>query len=486
MEERVTAVTAVTGFAGVGRPDHAAAAGGVTHTLTAHLGPDAGLLPVVSGAWPGYEHVNVQGGLERWLAEWPGEQRLLGLTGFRHRMFGLADLCQPGADQGMAIGGVALSDHASGPGDAVRSCVQCGLYLLSDGEARIALLLRGSDQRGPQPDVTLEIAATDPQAARRALTAVRELALEHSVYRRQVVSFGAEVFGPRRGGALSFHPRPVIAREDLVLPEGLLEGIERQIVGVARHRDLLLAHGQHLKRGVLLYGEPGVGKTHTVRYLIGRLPELTVLILSANMLHLIQEACSIARALQPSLIIVEDVDLIAEERGTHVGNNPMLFQLLNEMDGLGEDIDVTFALTTNRIDVLEPALVSRPGRIDHAVEIPLPDAAGRRRLLEVYRGGMELDLAEPDRVIERTEGVTASFIKELLRRSALVAAEELEADDAAAEPEEAGTAPALRLTDRHLQTALDALLDHRNRLTRRLLGGGTSPSAQPAEYVAGA
>lgn len=72
-------------------------------------------------------------------------------------------------------------------------------------------------------------------------------------------------------------------------------------------------------------------------------------------------------------MIVEDVDLIAETRGMHPGQHPLLFQLLNEIDGLGEDADVAFLLTTNRADLLEPGLAQRPGRVDQAVELPLPD-----------------------------------------------------------------------------------------------------------------
>ena len=72
-------------------------------------------------------------------------------------------------------------------------------------------------------------------------------------------------------------------------------------------------------------------------------------------------------------------------RGTHAyGGGPLLFQVLNEMDGLTEEADVAFLLTTNRADLLEPALSQRPGRVDLAVEIPLPDAAGRARLLSLY------------------------------------------------------------------------------------------------------
>ena len=144
-------------------------------------------------------------------------------------------------------------------------------------------------------------------------------------------------------------------------PDTLAE-VERQVVGVARHERRLLAGGQHLERGLLLYGPPSVGRTHTVRYLTSSLVGTAVLQLTGNALHLVAEACSVARALQPAMVVIEDVDPIAEDRGMHPGQHPLLFQLLNEMDGLTEDADVV-VLTTNRADLLEPALAARPGRI---------------------------------------------------------------------------------------------------------------------------
>jgi ATP-dependent 26S proteasome regulatory subunit len=97
-----------------------------------------------------------------------------------------------------------------------------------------------------------------------------------------------------------------------------------------------------------------------------------------------------ARLLQPSIVVLEDVDLIAEERTREGACSAVLFELLNQMDGLADDADILFLLTTNRPDILEPALASRPGRIDQAIEIPLPDAACRRRLLELYGRGLTL------------------------------------------------------------------------------------------------
>jgi ATP-dependent 26S proteasome regulatory subunit len=142
----------------------------------------------------------------------------------------------------------------------------------------------------------------------------------------------------------------------------------------------------------------------------------------------------------------------------HPGQHPLLFQLLNEMDGLAEDADVVFVLTTNRADLLEPALAARPGRIDQAVVLDLPDADARRALFELYRGPLTVDTTRLDDVLARTEGVTASFLKELLRRAALLAATRT--------PE--GGELAVSADD--LDTALEELLDTRNAMTRTLLG----------------
>jgi ATP-dependent 26S proteasome regulatory subunit len=111
------------------------------------------------------------------------------------------------------------------------------------------------------------------------------------------------------------------------------------------------------------------------------------------------------------------------ERCRVEARTPFLFQLLNDMDGLAEDADVVFVLTTNRVELLEPALAARPGRIDQAVEIKLPDADSRRRLLELYSRGLDLDVTDLDDVVDRSEGVSAAFIKELARRAALLAAD---------------------------------------------------------------
>jgi hypothetical protein len=451
--------------------------GSVSRLLRDHLGAGSAGFPVVVGAWPAYDQVNVQAGLDAWLSQPDRAHEVVGLTGFRHTDFGLADLMQTGRQRmvHVAVGSVATQALAAGPDGQTRRCVQCALYLVSTGDSRMAVLVRGPEEHGPIGDqVRIEAIGASEDDAQRALDEIRRLGLEHNVFRGQVVSFGGDVFGPHgfrfRGSQISFLSRPQVGRDQVILPAAILDGIEQQVLGVARHSARLRASGQHVKRGVLLHGAPGTGKSHTLRYLLSQLREPTIVVLSGAALGMISEACSIARSLQPALVVIEDVDLIAEERMPHGGSHPLLFQLLNEMDGLAADADVAFVLTTNRPDMLEQALVQRPGRVDHAALLPLPDADARRRLLGLYRGSLDL-AGDVSTAIARTEGVTASFIKELLRRAALLAAEH-DGDD---------QGQPLRVTDAQLNAALDQLLDTRNELTMALLGGRPdSPQAEQA------
>jgi cell division protease FtsH len=447
----------------------------VQRALWEHLGPQAADVPMVRATWPGYDRVNVQVGLDAWLAG-PGRGgELAGLTGFHHG--GLADLIQNDQWNGVRMGSPATDLLPAGPGGVTLACLQCALCLVADEQRPLALLLQVAG-----PEISVEVACADRGRARQVIDDIRRLSIERNVFRGHVISFGREVFGPHQRELLSFLERPEVGREQVILPPDLLARIERQVVGVGRHVSSLRASGQHLKRGVLLHGPPGTGKTHTVRYLLGQMPGVTVVVLTGAALGHIAAACSVARALQPSMVVVEDVDLIAEQRESRGGQHPLLFQLLNEMDGLGEDADVTFLLTTNRADLLEPALAQRPGRVDHAAELPLPDGDARSRLIRLYQHDLVLDIADPAAVIAKTEGVTASFLKELLRRAAMYAAEDAagQGPGVAADRGDTGGGP-LTVSDAHMNAALDELLESRNQLTRALLGSHLAqrPPASP-------
>ncbi len=176
-----------------------------------------------------------------------------------------------------------------------------------------------------------------------------------------------------------------------------------------------------------MHGAPGTGKTLTVMYLASAMRDRTVLLTTGRNIGLMGRTCAMARALEPSIVVLEDVDLIAEDRtkGGSGSATPLLFELLNEMDGLADDVDILFLLTTNRPDLLEPALASRPGRVDQAIEIPLPDATCRGRLFDLYGKGADAAAHARGAAFYREDGETATpaFIRELLRRAALFAAD---------------------------------------------------------------
>ena len=427
------------------------------------LGDGASDHSVVTRSLPVFEHVNLQTALDAWALE-PGREVVVrGITIPPHH--GTVSLQQLVTGEGMPplrLSPPALVDLPNGPASTL-ACLQLGLLLVNDGDGRYVVMVSGPGEQSRTLEI--EIAGLSVKAAQRVHARLGELRNQLNVYRGHLIEVG---ISPMGGVTLEFGEIRAITREDVVLPEVVLARVERHALGVAEHREALRNAGQHLKRGLLLYGPPGTGKTHTTGYLVGQMTGYTRLIMMGRALHAIGSVAELARDLQPAVIVLEDVDLIAEDRSFGPGATPVLFELLNAMDGAATDADLLFVLTTNRADLLEPALAARPGRVDVAIEIDLPDAEARARLLALYGRSIRLQLsaAETREIIERTDGVTASFLKELLRRAML---ESL--DENASEP---------IVTGAHTSRALDDLLDSGQRLTRSLLGVGNDPESLPA------
>jgi cell division protease FtsH len=415
-----------------------------------HLGTDPRALPVVALDVPDWDHANLQLAIEALLAKPERKADLIGVGGGQKRYMAvsLSDLIN---SSHFEPGPVEYESVDVGP-NKTHPCMLFGLALVRGPEAPAVLFVRRGDQQGgPSPGLTVEVFAADAEHASALLEEVRELMREHNVFRGQMISLESTMWGQVK---VAFHERPRTRREEVILPEEVLAAIERQTLGIARRAGALRAAGRHLKRGVLLHGPPGTGKTHTVSWLAAELDQATVIVLAGGALGAVGPVSRMARELEPCLVVLEDVDLVGEERTMMHGGGPILFELLNELDGMAEDADVAVVLTTNRPDLLEPALAARPGRVDLAVEIPLPDLDSRRRLLELYARDLALDSPDLDSVAARTEGVTASFFRELLRQAALEAAER--------ERELVG--------DADLTRALDRLLEQAGTMTRILLG----------------
>jgi len=346
-------------------------------------------------------------------------------------------------------------------------CLENALWLLERDGVKLALHLTSRQEYARKTGMQLEVAVP---AGERGERVTRDLLLrldaalqEARAYRGKVLSLESE---PRSGQVLgvTVHRLDPVSRDDIVLPAATLELLERNVVHFARSRDVLARLGMQVKKGLLFYGPPGTGKTYSVRYLASVLPGHTTLIITAEEVALLKEYMALARFLQPSIVVIEDADLIARAR-EEMGpcTEVLLNRLLNEMDGLQEDAQVLFILTTNRPEALEDAIANRPGRIDQAIEFPLPDSNGRRQLAALYSRGLPVTPGLLDAVAAKTGAVSPAFIKELMRRAAQLYAESGSTATVAAD-----------LVDR----ALHEMVFRGGRLNVKLLGGDAA-AVQP-------
>ncbi|WGR95060.1 ATP-dependent Clp protease adaptor ClpS [Bradyrhizobium sp. ISRA443] len=347
-------------------------------------------------------------------------------------------------------------------------CLVNGLWLCRTGELRYAVLLSFHREYGYEPTLRIEL-AVPAGAAGNALVQRTLAELEAAVhaarsYRGKILSLDGDADYRGRSRGVTVHRLPVVDRDAVILPERTLRLLERNVLDFVGSRELLRELGQSTRKGILLYGPPGTGKTHTIRYLATNLPGHTTLIITAEQVGLLGAYMSLARLLQPTMVVIEDVDLIARSREEMGGpcEESLLNKLLNEMDGLKEDCDILFVLTTNRPEELESALAGRPGRIDQAIEVPLPDEIGRGKLVRLYGKGLPLDQGVIDDAVRRTEGVSAAFIKELMRRLAQ-----------ASIARDGGQ----NVTPADIEGALNEMLFDGGHLNVKLLGGAQKMSA---------
>jgi hypothetical protein len=340
-------------------------------------------------------------------------------------------------------------------------CVRRSVWFAKDGRMPFALILgpatRYGQPRGTSIEVVVPQGNKGADLARRVLDNIDTRVQSASSYRGRVISLGSVDRYTGAMGAIRVHKLKRVTQDQLVLPPRTVELLNRNVVGFVEQREKLKALGLPAKKGLLFYGPPGTGKTHTIHYLAARLPQHTTLLITAEEVGHLEQYFQLARFLQPSMLVIEDADLIARSREQMGGacEEVLLNKLLNEMDGLREDAEILFILTTNRPEQIEAALASRPGRIDQAIEFPLPDDDGRRQLAKLYACGLEMSPQVVETIVRKTDGASGALIKELMRRAAQFL---VEAGDT-------------RLQSAHVDAALEEMLFQGGSLNAKLLGG---------------
>lgn len=339
--------------------------------------------------------------------------------------------------------------------------LKVGLWLLEQDNIRFVVLLAPTREYSEKTGMKFQVGTPNSpggtKIAQSFFKHLEDAILKAESYRGKVLSLEqAERSYSGHSTGITVHNLRTVEREDVILPDSTKRLLERNVIQFVQQRERLAQFKQATKKGLLFFGPPGTGKTHTIHYLIRSLKGHTAILISAEQTQLLGEYMTLARLLQPSIVVLEDVDLIARDR-TLMGqcNELLLNKLLNEMDGLQRDANILFILTTNRPESLEAALASRPGRVDQAIEFPLPDDCGRERLVRLYSEGVSIPGDVVADVVRRTAGVSASFIKELMRRSVQYYIERNGTGDVSAED---------------VSNALDEMLSG-GALNRKIVGG---------------
>jgi proteasome regulatory subunit len=210
-------------------------------------------------------------------------------------------------------------------------------------------------------------------------------------------------------------------------------GLESQIQEIKETVELPLTNpglfediGIEPPRGVLLYGLPGTGKTMLAKAVAHESRATFIHMSGSELVHkfigegaqLVRDIFQMAREKAPSIIFIDEIDAVGSIR-THDGTtgsaevNRTMMQLLAEMDGFRTRGDIKIIAATNRIDILDPALL-RPGRFDRIIEIPMPSADGRLKILEIHAQKMkkapDVDLAEIAKATEEASGADLKAI----------------------------------------------------------------------------
>lgn len=210
-----------------------------------------------------------------------------------------------------------------------------------------------------------------------------------------------------------------------------------EIVDFLRNPKKYIELGARIPKGVLLVGPPGTGKTLLAKAVAGEVGvpffsisgsdfvEMFVGVGASRVRDLFEEA----KKNSPCIVFIDEIDAVARRRGTGMGGGhdereQTLNQMLVEMDGFGVNEGIIVMAATNRVDILDPAIL-RPGRFDRRVMIGRPDIRGRREILDVHVNNKPLgEDVNLDTIAQTTAGFTGADLENLLNEAAIVAAKE--------------------------------------------------------------
>ena len=274
-----------------------------------------------------------------------------------------------------------------------------GCLLVEKGDTRFTITVYPKCEVAA---VKVEGHASKKEELEQFARGVTSIAEEENFYRGKKLMFS---------GRIRLLDLPDRSWESIILSPGLKADIQANTLGFLANQERLARYGIPLKRGVLLVGEPGTGKTLICKALMSRAEGITGILASADLMFVpgyISELYELAQDLSPSIVFIEDIDMVAEVSRRH----PPLLMLLSELDGVEEHQRIITVATTNHLEILDKAISQRPSRFDRVIQLPRPALEERRRFVSLLSGTIPMDGDTQNYLADRTEGFTPAQIQE--------------------------------------------------------------------------
>lgn len=291
-----------------------------------------------------------------------------------------------------------------------------GTYYLKWGSEKIVVSF---DFDGSCCSISATISNENKNIGETFLSNLNQSFAIHNIYKNKILEMV--------DGNLVFTKTEGIKLKNVFLLKRIRTEVEENTLGVLAHRNQLLKTPSGINRSILLSGKPGTGKTQLFKAIANTVQDCTVIWVSSKAFNYISDVSMLyaaARDLAPTLLVIEDMDLIGAERDSSK-DNKLLGEFLTQMSGSIANEKIITLASTNSLETIDEALSNRPGRFDRIIRVNPPNRQYRKKMLQAFLAELGIKTSVSDNawenVVTSTRGLTGAHLKEIARTALIKA-----------------------------------------------------------------